>query len=1562
MPIYDKGDYIIKLAPPDGWSFEPSEVALSVDGETDMCSQGQDVDFTFQGFGVTGQVISLGSTEGPAGVTVTLTSTSDRDRLKTQVTTGPAGRFTFSPVPAGDYEVTASHPVWKLARHRTQVSVRGDNGDVGTQLAVAGFDVSGKVVSGSEPVSDVTFVLHGRRTEAAPLTGCDVTPAPGYTARSGLPPALCRVVSDAQGRFVFPVVPSGENSWKKLCEKLNAEFDSPGLAVQYALEFHQRIRRPGESLATFLYDLETLCARAYPEWEDATCRQRLVKDRFLMGIGEKSRKHILSFYQPTWSTETVLLEARKLEQIETSTGGGASVGAVHGAPRGEQSDAWSTGSQPQPSETSVLSAPSDKIQMLEEQMQACRVFRPSRDYNRSSRSVNTECVLGNDFLSLYGEVALDFVHMTMRLTENSTADRRVTGGRSLGERAVVPGGPAAVAAMESRDAGGPAAAGAPATDGHPVELTADVTIPAASEVLLAGRVRADTACAPGQHITLVEDSKFTRRYGNSLCVSSSVDVIRTDSAVQLRLCNPGRSAVKLYKSCTVARCVGYADPPTVRASPLNDLSREEREARERQLEDMVRSKVAESDVTDEQRRALAAVLLRRNGAFSVRGELRVVALGIIHTPDIIPTSLACRYVVVPFYAGARTRFDVRPTEVEVRVAQDSAAIGEPFQVAGYTISGRVLTSVAGGKKVGLGGATVRLDARSVVTEKDGSYTIEGANSGQFRLSAEADSVQFESRTVTVSPSAPQLPDLVAAAFQVCGRVDLSNLPDGVSAGPRSVEFKVAGSETAYTAVTAADGAFCTFLRPATYRLRVVVSEDERKRGLSFGSAQQELAVSAPVSGVTFSPFRARVSGAVRCLESCAGLQLTLSAEGLPPRAATAAADGRFAFDGVLPGQYEVTVTKDEWCWAASSVPVTVSAADVTGLQLIQSGYRLTLVTSHSTEILFRLASSAGSTAPAADYATLTAGSNTLCVPAAGVYQVEPRGCHQFQEPALRADTTSTAPLELRAVTHRVSGSVSCREATKDVRVRLTVETEVTELETRAEDGGKVHRFSVQARPGQVMTFQPQSDTMLFTPTYRQLTAGEDCADEAVTFQARKGTFISGRISPSLAGARITVSAADMEPVTAITDDKGAYQIGPLVPDRRYEVDAEKEGYVLTKTDGKPGHFEARKLAELRLRVTDEAGRPLPGVLLSVSGGKDYRRNSLTDKDGRQVFLSLSPGQYFIRPMMKEYEFTPASKMAEIAEGATLEVTVSARRVAYSLVGRFTTLTGEVTDLPTPSCSGRRVAYSLLGRVTTLTGDPEPGVVVEAVAGPQCDHHQEEATSEPTGALRIRGLRPQCEYTVRMKTGADTNTQFSRGIPDSQTVRVTDGDVSGFRLVAFRRLGEMDVTVRVVSAPQHLPSLRLVVSAAGSEAPLLSQPVAGSPLVVLPAPLARDGRQYIARLESSLSAATHTVRSAEVAFTADAAARHIELQFSAERRPVDAELGAGPVLGLPLTLLAVLLAVNQRKCLEIGKKLWAKYQARAGAGAARRESGGAAAGDGVGVIVRPVTVKVKARKV
>lgn len=45
-----------QLEPPPGWSFTPTRVDLVVDGVSDLCSQGKDIDFNFKGFGITGKV------------------------------------------------------------------------------------------------------------------------------------------------------------------------------------------------------------------------------------------------------------------------------------------------------------------------------------------------------------------------------------------------------------------------------------------------------------------------------------------------------------------------------------------------------------------------------------------------------------------------------------------------------------------------------------------------------------------------------------------------------------------------------------------------------------------------------------------------------------------------------------------------------------------------------------------------------------------------------------------------------------------------------------------------------------------------------------------------------------------------------------------------------------------------------------------------------------------------------------------------------------------------------------------------------------------------------------------------------------------------------------------------------------------------------------------------------------------------------------------------------------------------------------------------------------------
>ena len=60
-------------------------------------------------------------------------------------------------------------------------------------------------------------------------------------------------------------------------------------------------------------------------------------------------------------------------------------------------------------------------------------------------------------------------------------------------------------------------------------------------------------------------------------------------------------------------------------------------------------------------------------------------------------------------------------------------------------------------------------------------------------------------------------------------------------------------------------------------------------------------------------------------------------------------------------------------------------------------------------------------------------------------------------------------------------------------------------------------------------------------------------------------------------------------------------MGPFPRDLKYTVVAERLGYVLAPLDGKPGSFTAKKLASVVVRMVDEQGTPLPGVLVSLSG-------------------------------------------------------------------------------------------------------------------------------------------------------------------------------------------------------------------------------------------------------------------------------------------------------------------------------------------------------------------------
>nr|XP_012320063.1 nodal modulator 1-like [Aotus nancymaae] len=208
IPLYDKGDFILKIEPPLGWSFEPTTVELRVDGVSDICTKGGDINFVFTGFSVNGKVLSKGQPLGPAGVQVSLRNTGTEAKIQSTVTQ-PGGKFAFFKVLPGDYEILATHPTWALKEASTTVRVTNSNANAASPLIVAGYNVSGSVRSDGEPMKGVKFLLFSSLVTKEDVLGCSVSPVPGFQPQDESLVYLCYTVSREDGSFSFYSLPSG---------------------------------------------------------------------------------------------------------------------------------------------------------------------------------------------------------------------------------------------------------------------------------------------------------------------------------------------------------------------------------------------------------------------------------------------------------------------------------------------------------------------------------------------------------------------------------------------------------------------------------------------------------------------------------------------------------------------------------------------------------------------------------------------------------------------------------------------------------------------------------------------------------------------------------------------------------------------------------------------------------------------------------------------------------------------------------------------------------------------------------------------------------------------------------------------------------------------------------------------------------------------------------------------------------------------------------------------------------------------------------------------------------
>ncbi|KAL1464886.1 hypothetical protein WDU94_004493 [Cyamophila willieti] len=796
-----------------------------------------------------------------------------------------------------------------------------------------------------------------------------------------------------------------------------------------------------------------------------------------------------------------------------------------------------------------------------------------------------------------------------------------------------------------------------------------------------------------------------------------------------------------------------------------------------------------------------------------------------------------QYTLVPFYQQGQ--IDIQPASLSFNVAHDSVLLETRFQIMGFSMTGRILSSKEGSTG-SVPNAVVLIDDREVArSSADGKFTLENMRTGTYRLGVRTDDMRFSDVEFKASPTSTVLPPLYPTSYRVCGNV-IPPSPARLVVFTSSSNGEVVFEET-WTKEQS--GEFCLFLSPGKYHASISVSDmDRTKAGLQFAPLKREVIVrNSVVTGINFSQLKAQLKGKVQCLdpELCVNFVLHLRNIATDQTVYDVVVkQGEYSVANMLPGEYEVILQNGgEWCWDQESVRVTVDSLVAEAPPLKQTGVAVSFVSSHATKVKYQMESQNVS-----GEFNLSEGVTSTCVPRNGKYLFTPVSCHGYEQTHYKWQS-GQGPVTLSAITHQFISKIVTDNPVNDLYVSImnTQTRRVKKLgPLKPQRSGAPARhyeyvFDTQLAAHEPILITPSASLLLFSPSSLSHSGHNDCQESGEYFTAETGKLIEGHVTPALAHVMIRVSNEEGVLIeNGTTNSVGKYKFGPFRAEDQLIVSAEKEGYVLTGPDAQ-GNFRAHKLAEVIVEVKDKTdARPLAGVLVSLSGGKSYRRNSLTGADGRVSFLSLTPDQYYLRPMMKEYKFEPASQMINVSEAATAHV----------------------------QWQGVRIAYSVLGEVTSLSGEPESGVTVEAVGQPNsnsntaCDQLKEEAVTEASGGFRIRGLKPQCTYHVRVSR--DVNQHIERALPAVIPVQVRNDDVTlDKRLIALRPISKCQVNVYIES--KHLNTLTVKLYRARTNEPLtvlklktlshLNEESALIPLTQVP--ISREGGSYRVVLETSL---------------------------------------------------------------------------------------------------------------
>ncbi|KAL3825876.1 hypothetical protein ACJIZ3_021905 [Penstemon smallii] len=710
-----------------------------------------------------------------------------------------------------------------------------------------------------------------------------------------------------------------------------------------------------------------------------------------------------------------------------------------------------------------------------------------------------------------------------------------------------------------------------------------------------------------------------------------------------------------------------------------------------------------------------------------------------------------------------------------------------FRFTGFTLSGRVVGAVGGDscshKNGGPSDVNVELlspsgDVVSSVSTTSGSYSFINIIPGKYKIRASRSDLNIE--------------------IKGSGEVEL-----GFDNGVVDDIFFASGYDIR--------GSVVAQVPPGDYRMSALAAtpETESAPELLFSPAYINVIVNKPLLSIKFNQAQVNIRGLVVCKRRCGSsvsvMLVRLNGKSKEERRKINLTNlsSEFFFSNVLPGKYRVEVKsyspyvksgEDIWCWEQSFVNVDVGAEDVEGIAFIQKGIWVRVISNYDADAYLKVAN--GSLVNL----TIKKGSQHICIESGGYHEllfVDPCRYSYF---FVQHDSYHPSPVVLPEKYPRKGHIIINVESNKNLPEDITLDIlgsegtvigdtvafpvypgidrqslfclhycERTPLISPAR-----YEYCVGVKIGEKLILVPRDPRndggkkILFYPRQQHAYVAKKGRPVLIApFSGRLGLYIEGSVSPPLSHVHIRVLAekdsqnsllkqGDVALETTTGTD-GLFLAGPLYDDIGYTVEASKPGYYVKQVG--LYSFSCQKLGQIlvRLYFGEDSNEPSPSVLLSLSGEDGYRNKSVTGVSGTFVFDSLIPGSFYLRPLLKEYAFSPPAEAIDLGSGES-------KKVAFHAT---------------------RIAFSALGKVTLFSGQPKEGVSVEARA--ESNGFYEETVTDSSGSYRLRGLQPNTDYVIKIARKSELDSSLvERASPELLTVKVGYEDMKELDFVVYEQ--------------------------------------------------------------------------------------------------------------------------------------------------------------------------------